>query len=89
MEERIALISIIVEDWDSVEDLNQLLHDYSEYIMGRMGLPCSDKGLNLISIAICADGDKISALSGKLGRLKGINTKTVYAKTGKKNDENT
>ena len=84
METRVAIIGIIVEETGSVEKLNSILHDYANYIIGRMGLPYRAKGINIISIAIDAPQDVISALSGKLGRLPGISTKTLYSKvTGK------
>ena len=72
---------IVVEAPDSVERLNAILHDYREHIIGRMGLPCRQEGLSLISVAVCAPGDVISALSGKLGMLPGVSAKTAYAKT--------
>lgn len=80
METRIALIGVIVENTDSVEELNRLLSEYGDYIFGRMGLPHREKKVNVISIAIDAPNDIISALSGKLGMLPGISTKTTYAK---------
>ena len=83
MEERIALIGIIVEKPDAVEELNHLLHEYSAYIIGRMGVPYRKKDVNIISIAMDAPQDKISALSGKIGRLSGISAKTIYAAESK------
>ncbi|MGI5900843.1 MAG: TM1266 family iron-only hydrogenase system putative regulator [Desulfitobacteriia bacterium] len=80
METRVALIGIIVEDKSSVEKLNELLHTYGQYIIGRMGLPYRERGINIISIAIDAPQDIISALSGKLGKLPGVTTKTAYSK---------
>lgn len=80
METRVALIGIIVENFDSVEKLNQLLHQYAEYVIGRMGVPYPKKGISIISIAVDAPADVISSLSGKLGMLPGVNTKTVYSK---------
>ena len=79
METRIALIGIIVEKEDSVEELNHLLHEYGSYIVGRMGIPYRERKVNIISIAIDAPQDIISALSGKIGRLDGIGVKTLYA----------
>lgn len=76
---RTALIGIIVENDDSVEALNGLLHEYRGYIIGRMGIPHPEKGISIISIAIDADQDTISALSGKLGALEGVSTKTIYS----------
>ena len=79
MEERIALIGIVVEDPDAVEKLNAILHQYSAHIIGRMGLPYRDRGLSLISVAVDAPQDVISALSGKIGRLSGVRCKTLYS----------
>ena len=81
METRIALIGIMVEDPEAAERINQVLHQYNPYIIGRMGLPYREKGISIISIALDAPNDIISALSGKLGMLPGISTKTIYAKT--------
>ena len=81
MEERIALVAIVVEDPDQVERLNAILHDYREHIIGRMGLPCRQEGISLISVAMRAPGGVISALSGKLGMLPGVSAKAAYAKT--------
>ena len=80
METRVAVISIIVTQSDKVEMLNDLLHEYSEYIIGRMGIPYKEKGISIISIAIDAPMDKINSLTGALGRLDGINAKVTYAK---------
>ena len=80
METRVAVISIIVTESDKVEMLNNLLHDYSAYIIGRMGIPYKEKGISIISIAIDAPMDKINSLTGALGRLDGINAKVTYAK---------
>ena len=82
METRIALIGIIVENMESVEHLNALLHEYSYYIVGRMGIPYREKNVHIISVAIDAPQDKINALSGKIGRLKGITAKTIYSNIG-------
>lgn len=79
MDTRVALIAIIVENPDSVEPLNLLLHDYGSYIIGRMGLPHRTKNINIISVAIDAPQTVISALSGKLGRLDGVSVKTAYS----------
>ncbi len=81
MENRIALIGIIVEQAESVERLNNILHDYRDYIIGRMGIPYRDRSLNIISVAIEAPNNVISSLSGKLGMLSGVNVKTIYGKT--------
>ncbi len=80
METRVAVISIIVTQTDRVEMLNDLLHEYSEFIIGRMGIPYKEKGISIISIAIDAPMDKINSLTGALGRLDGINAKVTYAK---------
>ena len=76
---RIAVISLIVSERSAAEPLNALLHDYAEHIIGRMGLPVRDRGINLISVALDAPQETVSALAGKLGRLKGVTSKTVYA----------
>ncbi len=80
MDTRVALIGIVVENPDSVMPLNTLLHEYSAYIIGRMGIPYHKRDISIISVALDAPQDIISALSGKLGRLDGISTKTVYSK---------
>ncbi len=80
MDTRVALIGIVVEKPDSVMLLNTLLHEYSAYIIGRMGIPYHKRNISIISVALDAPQDIISALSGKLGRLDGISTKTVYSK---------
>lgn len=77
---RIAVIGIIVEQTDEVSELNQLLHIYRDYIIGRMGIPYRQRGVNIISVAVDAPQDVISALTGKIGRLTGISTKTAYSK---------
>lgn len=79
MKTRVAVISIIVEDTSSIEQLNSLLSEARDYIIGRMGIPYREKKLNLISIAIDAPEDIINTLSGKVGRLKGISAKTNYS----------
>ena len=79
MEKRVAVMGIIVENREIVESLNLLLHEYGEYIIGRMGIPYKEKNINIISIAIDAPQDEISALSGKIGKLSGISVKTAYS----------
>ena len=79
VETRVAVIAIIVREGTQVAALNDLLHQYGPYIVGRMGVPYREKGVNIISVAMDAPGDVISALSGKLGRLEGVTAKTVYA----------
>lgn len=80
LESRIALVGIIVEDIEASAAVNHILHDYSTYIIGRMGVPYKDKNVNIISVVIDAENDVISALSGKLGMVKGISVKTMYSK---------
>lgn len=80
VETRIALIGIIVEDMSQTEKLNHLLHEYGEYIIGRMGIPYKEKNVGVISLVVDATNDTISSLSGKLGMIKGINVKTIYSK---------
>jgi len=80
MENRIALVGIIVENQDSVEKLNSILHEYGNYIIGRMGIPYTKRNISIISIVLDAPPDVISALSGKLGMLPNVNTKTLYSK---------
>ncbi len=84
MEKRIALLGIVVENPESVEKLNLLLHQYSEYIIGRMGIPYKEKKLSVISVVMDAPSDKISALSGSIGMLDGVSSKTIYQKKGEK-----
>lgn len=79
METRVAVISIIVEQEDAIEELNILLHEARQYIVGRMGIPYRAKGISIISIVIDAPQDTISALSGKIGHLKGVFAKTAYS----------
>ena len=80
METRLANIAIIVEKEESVERLKQILHKYGSYIIGRMGIPHKERGVNIISIAIDAPQNEISSLSGKLGMLDGVTAKAVYSK---------
>ncbi len=79
MDTRVAVIAIIVEEDDAIDELNRLLHKAAQYIIGRMGIPYRAKGISIISIAIDAPQDVISALSGKIGRLKGVSAKTAYS----------
>lgn len=80
METRIAILGIIVENTDSTEKLNSILHEYRDYIVGRMGIPYPKRHIQVISIILDAPNDAISALSGKLGMLPDVNIKTVYSK---------
>jgi len=79
MENRAAILAIIVENPDSVESLNAILHEYAQYIIGRMGIPYHKRNINIISVAVDAPHDTISALSGKIGRLNGVSAKAVYS----------
>ena len=80
METRVAVMSIIVENVQSVEPLNNILHEYREHVIGRMGIPYKPKHINIISIALDAPQDVISALSGRIGNLDGISVKTAFSK---------
>ena len=80
METRVAMISIIVEKAESVAKLNEILHTYGDYIIGRMGIPYRTKGINIISVAIDAPQDAINALTGSLGKLDGVTAKAAYSK---------
>lgn len=80
METRVALLGIVVENPDSVESLNRLLHQYKDFIIGRMGIPYRARGVNIISIVLDAPADDISSLAGKAGMLPGVTAKAVYSK---------
>ena len=77
---RITLLGIIVEEPDSAEEINRLLHDCGEYIVGRMGIPYRSWKLAIISVVLDAPQDVTSSLSGKLGMLPGVSVKAVYSK---------
>ena len=79
METRVAVMSIIVENPNAVEKLNSLLHEYGEYIIGRMGIPYRKRNINIISIALDAPQDTTAALAGKVGNLQGVSAKTAYS----------
>lgn len=79
METRVAIIGIIVENKNSIETLNEILHEYGKYIIGRMGLPYPKKSVSIISVVVDADQDTINTLSGKIGKLEGISSKVVYS----------
>ena len=79
METRVAVMGIIVENTDSVQELNNLLHEYGNYIIGRMGIPYRKKNVNIVSIAVDAPQDMISAMSGKIGKIDGVSVKTAYS----------
>ena len=87
METRIAILGIIIENMDSVSDVNELLHEYNKYIIGRMGIPYRERGINIVSIAIDAPQDTISALTGKIGKLPGISVKTAYSSVVTRHEE--
>ena len=79
MENRVAIIGIVVENPNSVDKLNDILHEFAQYIIGRMGLPYRQKNIAIISVVLDAPQDIISALSGKIGNLDGISSKTLFA----------
>ena len=79
-ENRVALLGVIVEDPESAEALNALLHQYKDYIIGRMGLPSRQRHINIISLVLDAPSDVISSLSGKVGMLPGVSCKALYSK---------
>ena len=79
MESRVAVIGIIVENPEAVEQINAILHEYAPYILGRLGIPYRQKGISIISIAIDAPQDQISSLSGRIGKLPGVSAKTAYS----------
>lgn len=80
MEERIAIVGIIVENRDEIEKVQEILHDYGNYILGRMGIPRVEENVNVITIVLKAPQEEIAALSGKLGNLENITAKTIYKK---------
>ena len=79
-ENRIAVLGIIVSDGEAVEAVNALLHEYGEYVPGRMGLPMRDRGINAITLVLDAPANAINALSGKLGRVDGVSAKALFGK---------
>lgn len=79
MRTRVAIMAIIVEKPEAVERMNTLLHGYAPYIIGRMGIPHRQRGINLVSVALDAPQDAISALAGKLGNVEGLSVKTAYS----------
>jgi putative iron-only hydrogenase system regulator len=79
METRVAVVAIVVEDEGSIERLNDILHEFGAHIIGRMGIPYRAKGISLISVAVDAPQDVISALAGKVGDLPGVSAKTAYS----------
>ncbi|HEX2937397.1 MAG TPA: TM1266 family iron-only hydrogenase system putative regulator [Ruminiclostridium sp.] len=81
MEKRLGVIGIVVEDLDSVNQLNTILHDYSNLIVGRMGIPYRERGISVISLIVDGNNDDISALTGKIGRIKNVSVKSALTKT--------
>lgn len=79
METRVAVMSIIAQNRDTVDELNSILHGYADYIIGRMGIPYRTRDINIICIAVDAPQDIISSLSGKIGNLEGLSVKTAYS----------
>ena len=79
-ETRIAVVSIIVENAEETAELNDIIHEYAQYVVGRMGIPYRQKGINIISLVLDAPQNAISTLSGRIGRLDGVNSKVAYAK---------
>ena len=86
METRVAVIGIIVENTESAEKINSTLHEYAQYILGRMGVPYQKRKISVISIIMDAPQPVISALSGKLGKLEGVSTKALYSNVMEKTD---
>ena len=79
METRVAVIGIIVENFEVADKLNEILHEYGQYIIGRMGIPYRERGINVISVVVDAPQTLISAMTGKIGRLEGISVKAAYS----------
>ncbi len=79
MEKRIAVVGIIIENTDSVEKLNSILHEYGEYIIGRMGLPYRERNINIVSVAVDASQSVISTMTGRIGNVEGLSVKTAYS----------
>lgn len=80
MEEKVAIIGIFIQDINAAAQVNELLHEYADCIIGRIGIPYREKSLNIVSVIVNATSDQISTLSGKLGRIKGISAKAMQAK---------
>ena len=79
MDTKVAVMAVIAESFDSSEQINSILHEYREFVIGRMGVPHRDKGVNIISVALDAPQDKINSLAGRIGRLDGVTAKTLYS----------
>jgi putative iron-only hydrogenase system regulator len=80
METKLAVLAIIINDSESVEKVNALLHEYSEYVRGRLGLPCRERNVSVISVVLDADMQTLNSLSGKLGMVKGVSSKLLTTK---------
>lgn len=80
MDTRVAILSVIVENTDSTEKLNSIIHEYSRFVVGRMGIPYHKRNINIISLVVDAPQNEISSLSGRIGRLAGVTAKAAYAK---------
>ena len=80
MDSKIAVIAIIVSDLSAVEKINAILHDFGEHIIGRMGIPYKEKGVNVISVVLDASKETINSLSGKIGMISGVSSKVLLAK---------
>lgn len=80
MSSRVSVVSIIIKDEEAAREVNELLHEFRQYVVGRMGIPYREKGVSIISVVIDAPGDVTSSLSGKLGMLDGVSAKTLTAK---------
>ncbi|MDE6103113.1 MAG: iron-only hydrogenase system regulator [Oscillospiraceae bacterium] len=81
MEKRIAVLAIIINELESSEKVNSVLHEYSDIIIGRMGIPYRERGVSVISVVVDADTDTISALTGKLGKISGVSVKAAVSKS--------
>ena len=79
MDTRVAVMSIIVEDADAAERINALLHEYGDYVIGRMGIPYRKRKISIISVAVDAPQNVISTLSGRIGGISGVSVKTAYS----------
>ena len=87
MESRVALLAIIVENFDCAGKINEILHEYGEYIIGRMGIPYKKRDINIISVALDAPQDVISAISGKIGKIENVTVKTAFSNVFSEGDE--
>ncbi len=83
MSTRVAVMAVIAESFDSSEQINTILHEYREFVIGRMGVPHRDKSVNIICVALDAPQDKINSLAGRIGRLSGVTAKTLYSASEK------